>query len=306
VTDNAGRSQQQYVIRRQGEPERILFREELFIYRALVLGQDGILGIDPISAEANAIGARIASQDYAARFFQNDAQAGLVLQHPAHFEDKPARDRFIEGWQSASTGANRHKTRVLEWGIEAKTISMTNEQSQFLETQKYQDVDIARIFGIPPHRVGILDRATFSNIEQQAIEFVTDTLMAWAVRWHQAIKRDLILQPSIFAEHDFNALLRGDTEQRFRAYAIGRNWGWLSANDVRRAENMNSIDEGDDYLQPLNMVPAGEQGEPSGIGNQQPPAAPQRAPTDDSQGQLFESITSDSTQPTNGKAHDQH
>jgi HK97 family phage portal protein len=174
----------------------------------------------------------------------------MILQHPGHFKDKAARDRFVEGWQTASVGANRHKTRVLEYGMEPKTIAMTNEQSQFLETMRYQDTDIARMFNIPLHKISIMEATTFSNIEQQAIEYVTDTLMPWAVRWTQCIKRDLIRQRTVFAEQSFNALLRGDTEQRFRAYAIGRNWGWLSANDVRRKENENSIGEkGDEYDQ---------------------------------------------------------
>ena len=150
--------------------------------------------------------------------------------------------------------------------METETITMTNEQAQFLETQKYQDTDIARIFGVPQHKIGILERSSFDNIEQQAIEFVTDTLMPWAVRWHQSVQRDLIRQSSIFAEHNFNALLRGDTEQRFRSYAIARNWGWLSANDIRRKENENGIGpKGDTYLEPLNMVPAGDVREPSGM-----------------------------------------
>lgn len=265
--DNSGRKRMVFVVRRPGEPERTLLRSELFIYRALVTDRNGVLGIDPIMAEANAIGARLASQDYGARFFQNDAQAGLILKHPSNFKTKEDRDRFIEGWQRSSVGANRHRTRLLEFGMEPQTITMTNDQAQFLETQKYQDLDVARIFNMQPHKVGITDQMTFTNVEQQNIEHVTDTLMPWGERWKQSVKRDLILQPSIFAELNFTSLLKGDTEQRFRAYAIGRNWGWLSPNDVRRLENMNRIeDEGaDDYLRPLNMVPAGDPAEPSGM-----------------------------------------
>jgi HK97 family phage portal protein len=275
--DASGRTMTQFEIRKNGEPVRRLLRNELFIYRALVLGKDGVLGIDPIMAEANAIGARLASQEYGARFFQNDAQAGLLLKHPNHFKSKEDRDRFMEGWQMQSTGANRHKTRVLEFGMDTETISMTNEQSQFLETQKYQDLDIARIFNVQPHKIAITDQMTFTNVEAQNIEFVSDTLMPWAVRWHQGIKRDLIRQRSVFAEHNFASLLRGDTEARFRAHAIARNWGWASANDIRRKENENSIGpEGDIYLQPLNMSLAGEPAEPSGIGRE-PSEQPRQA-----------------------------
>ena len=272
ATDSRGRSQWQVVLSEPGTPTRRLLRSEVFVLRALMVDAGAPVGLDPICVEANAIGATLAATDYASRFFENDARPAGIIEHPGHFKDEESRGNFVKAWQRAFGGANRHRTGVLEHGMKYQQLGLTNEQAQFLETRKYQDVDIARIFRVPPHKVGILDRATFSNIEQQAIEFVTDTLRPWLVRWEQAISRDLILNRGrFFAEHNVNGLLRGDTEARFRAYAIGRNWGWLSANDVRRLENLNAIDEGDIYLQPQNMAAAGQMETDVGNGAQPGP-----------------------------------
>lgn len=223
--------------------------------------------MSPIDAARHSIGAQIAATEYAARFWANDARPGGIIKHPGHFKDADSKTNFIRAWQRALTGANRHKVNVLEHGMEYQETRLTNEQSQFLETRKYQNEDIARIFRLPPHKVGINEHSTFSNIEHQGLEFVTDTMLPWLKRWEQAIRRDLILEPErpvIFAEFNVDGLLRGDIESRYRAYAIGRNWGWLSVNEVRAKENLNGIGEdGDVYLQPLNMQPAGEPEEPS-------------------------------------------
>jgi HK97 family phage portal protein len=143
--------------------------------------------------------------------------------------------------------------------MEVITVGMTAEQAQFLETRKFQRNEIAAIFGVPPHKIGDLERATFSNIEHQAIEVVTDTIRPWAVAWEQAMTRDLFteeLRRTHMLAFNLDGLLRGDIESRYRAYATGRQWGWLSANDVREREDMNRIADGDLYLAPLNMVPA--------------------------------------------------
>lgn len=231
------------------------------------LAPDGVKALSPIDVEREAVGDAMAARDYSARYWANDGTPPSYIKHPSHFRDKESKDNFVRSWQAAQGGRNRHRTAVLEHGMELHTISLTNEQAQFLETRKYQDVDIARIFRVPPHKIGILDRATFSNIEQQSIEFVVDTLGPWLVCIEQAIKKHLIDDPQYFAEFNVNALLRGDILSRYQAYAIGRNWGWLSANDVRSMENQNSIGEdGDQYLRPTNMSPADSPAEPSGQG----------------------------------------
>lgn len=274
VKDASGRTQWQLEVREPGAPKRRLMRDELFVLRAMGIRRDcPWLGLDPITVESQSLGAALAAQDYAARFFANDARPSGIIKHPGSFKDPESRNTFQRAWARAFTGANRHRTAVLEHGLEYQAIGLDNEQAQFLDTRKYLDTDICRIFRVQPHKVGILDRSTFSNIEQQSIEFVVDTLMPWLVRWEQAIKRDLILRPRFFAEHNVMGLLRGDIVNRYKAYAIGRNWGWLSANDVRRFENMNSIgDQGETYLEPRNMMPAGDpsgQGQPDAAGDQQ-------------------------------------
>lgn len=259
-----------FEISEPGAPVRRKAREEFLVFRAMHTRPNSICGMDPITVERHSIGAALAAQDYAARFFANDAQAGGVIKHPGSFKDDESRNRFLAALRRARTGKNAHGTLLLEYGMEFIQTTITNEQAQFLETRKYHDTDIARIFRVPPHKIGILDRATFSNIEHQAIEFVVDTMLPWLVRFEQAVKRDLLYRSvdrEVMVEHNVNGLLRGDIRQRYEAYAIGRNWGWLSANDVRRLENMNSLgDEGDMYLRPLNMAPAGDPADPSGQG----------------------------------------
>lgn len=271
AVDNSGRSQYQIEYREPGAPMRRLLRDEVFILRALMVSPEcPVLGVDPLSASSRAIGAALAAQDYAGRFFQNDARPSGFIKHPGHFHSEDDRSVFRKAWDRAFSGVRRHGTAVLEHGMEYQSISVTPEQAQFLETRKHSDIDIARMMRVPPHKVGILDRATFSNIEHQALEFVTDTIMPWLIRWEQAIKKQLIVGRGFFAEHNVDGLLRGDLESRYRAYMTGRQGGWLSVNEIRRRENLPRIPSGgDEYLNPLNMEPAGgrEGGRPPGRTN---------------------------------------
>jgi hypothetical protein len=145
------------------------------------------------------------------------------------------------------------------------------EDAQFLETRKFTRSEIAGIYLVPPHKIGDLEHATFSNIEHQSLDFVVNTLRPWLVRWEQAISARLIGEverKSIFAEFNVDGLLRGDIQSRYQAYSVARNWGWLSRNDIRRMENMNMIEGGDDYLTPLNMTTLGAPApvQPAGAG----------------------------------------
>jgi HK97 family phage portal protein len=149
---------------------------------------------------------------------------------------------------------------VLEDGLTIERISMTADDSQFLETRKMSRSEIAGLFGVPAHMIGDMDRATFSNIEHQGIEFATHCIRPWAVNWEQALSRALFVAPWLyFAEFNLDALTRGDIKSRYDAYAVGRNWGWLSVNDIRSLENLNPIQGGDVYLEPLNMRRAGDE-----------------------------------------------
>ena len=147
-----------------------------------------------------------------------------------------------------------------------QAIGIPPEQAQFLETRKFQINEIARIFRIPPHMVGDLEKSSFSNIEQQSLEFVKYTLNPWVVRWEQSLQQSLLLpseKNSIFIKFNVDGLLRGDYQSRMNGYAVGRQNGWLSANDIRELEDMNRIpaeEGGDLYLVNGNMLPLSKAG----------------------------------------------
>lgn len=225
------------------------------------IGYDGVKGLSPIGLAREAVGLALATEEYGARFFGNGARPGGVLQHPGALSDR-ATEKLRASWAAMHQGLTQsHRIAILEEGMQYKQIGIPPEDSQFLETRQFQVNEIARLFRVPPHMIGDLTKSSFSNIEHQGLEFVIHTLRPWLVRWEQAVYRDLLTpteRKSFFAEHLVNALLRGDIETRFNAYAQGRQNGWLSANDIRELENLNPVDGGDIYLQPLNMIPAGE------------------------------------------------
>lgn len=223
------------------------------------LGFDGLVGYSPIAMAKNAIGLAIATEEYGAKFFANGAAPSGVLEHPGTIKD-PSRVR--EAWQSQFGGSsNSGKVAVLEEGMKYTPISISPEQAQFLETRKFQINEIARIFRVPPHMVGDLEKSSFSNIEQQSLEFVKYTLDPWVVRWEQSIMRGLLSpdeKKQYFAKFNVDGLLRGDYQSRMNGYAVGRQNGWMSANDIRELENMDRIpaeEGGDMYLINGNMLP---------------------------------------------------
>ena len=222
------------------------------------LGFDGLVGYSPIAMAKNAIGMAIACEEFGAKFFANGASPSGVLEHPGTIKD-PQRVR--EAWQSQFGGSsNAGKVAVLEEGMKYSPIGISPDQAQFLETRKFQIDEIARIFRVPPHMIGDLEKSTFSNIEQQSLEFVKYTLGPWVSRWEQAMSQSLLTpEERTRYEIHFNVdgLLRGDYESRMNGYAVGRQNGWLSANDIRELENMNRIPEeegGDLYLINGNMT----------------------------------------------------
>ena len=228
------------------------------------LGFDGLVGYSPIAMAKNAIGMAIACEEYGAKFFANGAAPGGVLEHPGTIKD-PGRVR--ESWQSTFGGSgNANKIAVLEEGMKYTPIGISPEQAQFLETRKFQINEIARIFRVPPHMVGDLEKSSFSNIEQQSLEFVKYTLEPWLVRWEQSIQRTPFSpeeKKRYFAKFNVEGLLRGDYASRMTGYATARQNGWMSANDIRELENMDRIpaeDGGDLYLINGNMLPLGNAG----------------------------------------------
>lgn len=222
------------------------------------LGFDGLIGYSPIAMAKNAVGMTLATEEYGASFFANGANPGGVLEHPGILKD-PSKVR--ESWNQVYQGTNNsHKVAVLEEGMIYKTIGIPPNEAQFLETRKFQINEIARLYRIPPHMVGDLEKSSFSNIEQQSLEFVKYTLDPWVVRFEQAFQKVLLLpdeKKTYFIKFNVDGLLRGDYQSRMNGYAIGRQNGWLSTNDIRRLEDMNPLSKeegGDLYLVNGNMT----------------------------------------------------
>ena len=223
------------------------------------LGFDGLVGYSPIAMAKNAIGLAIATEEFGSKFFANGAAPSGVLEHPGTIKD-PSRVR--EAWQSQFGGSgNSGKVAVLEEGMKYTPISISPEQAQFLETRKFQINEIARIFRVPPHMVGDLEKSSFSNIEQQSLEFVKYTLDPWVVRWEQSLSRSLLSEDEkkqYFFKFNLEGLLRGDYQSRMNGYAIARQNGWMSANDIRVLEDLDKLSPeqgGDLYLVNGNMLP---------------------------------------------------
>lgn len=258
-----------YIYTRSSEEAKIMEGATVYLTPRDVLhipglGFDGLVGYSPIAMAKNAIGLAIATEEYGAKFFANGAAPSGVLEHPGTIKD-PSRLR--ENWNSTFGGsANSGKVAVLEEGMKYTPISISPEQAQFLETRKFQIDEIARIFRVPPHMVGDLEKSSFSNIEQQSLEFVKYTLDPWVIRWEQSLSRALLNEDEkrkYFFKFNLEGLLRGDYESRMSGYATARQNGWMSANDIRELENLDKIpaeDGGDLYLINGNMLPLNKAG----------------------------------------------
>jgi len=216
------------------------------------LGFDGLVGYSPIAMAKNAVGLAIATEEYGAKFFANGAAPGGVLEHPGTIKDP---QKIKESWNAAYQGSvNSHRVAVLEEGMKYQPIGISPEQAQFLETRKFQINEIARIFRVPPHMLADLEKSSFSNIEQQSLEFVKYTLDPWVVRWEQSMCRALLMESEkskLFIKFNVDGLLRGDYVSRMSGYATARQNGWMSANDIRELENLDRIPAelgGDLYL----------------------------------------------------------
>lgn len=246
------------------------------------LCDDGLLGLGPIAQARESIGMALAAEQYGARFFGNDARPSIVFQVPGRMaaEDKK---RYIDAWATEYGRGGQHRPAVLDQGMTLNPFGVAPEDAQFLETRQFQVEEIARLFGVPPHMVGAVDKATSwgTGIEQQSIGFVTFTLGPWMTCWEQGLSRALLKESErdkYFFEFMADSLVRGDMKSRYDAYWIGRQMGVWSANDIRDRENANRLpgEIGDIYWQPSNMTPAGTQPEPK-------PAlpAPKAQPEDD-------------------------
>ncbi len=245
---------------RDGTKERILTRQQVFHLPGL--SYDGVIGLSPIEYAATSIRLGLSYEQFGINFYKNGANSSGVFSFPNALSEQ-AYQRLKSDLTKNYTGlVNTGKPMLLEEGADFKPLTIKPVDAELLANKKFQTTDVARIYRVPPHMVGDLDRATFSNIEQQSLEFVMYTMLPWFCRWEQAINAQLLTRQERMAgyyiEFKVDGLLRGDAASRATAYATGRQWGWLSVNDIRRLENMNPIPNGDIYLQPLNMGEAGK------------------------------------------------
>ena len=233
------------------------------------LGFDGYSGYDVVSYHKEAIAYGIAVKEYGSRFFSGDGAPGGVLEHPKALSDL-AKKHLQESWSAGHTGLKQaHRMAILEEGMQWKQQAVDPKQAQALEVQKYTVDDCSRIFQIPPHMLGSMDRATFNNIEEQNLKFLAMTMLYWFRKWEQEVNYKLFMPSEkgrLFAEILVDALLRGNIKSRYEAYAIGRNGGWLCVDDIREKENMNPLPDGKGqiFLEPLNMKEAGTGADDSG------------------------------------------
>ena len=221
---------------------------------------EGVVGVSPIVAAREAIGSALAADEYAARYFANNATTGLHAKHPGRLTED-AKEYLKQSLAEYAKLENKFKSIVTEEGLEIDTLGKTNEESQFLETRNFSVEEVARIYRVPAVLIGHPDKTmTYASAEQMFLSFVQHTIRPWCVRLEQSMDRYLIPEddrPEYFYEHNLNALLRGDTKARFEAYSKARQWGWLSVNEIRAMENLNAIEDGDVYLEPQNMQEPG-------------------------------------------------
>lgn len=225
----------------------------------------GDLGLSPVGVARETIGMGLAAEEYAARFFRNNASPGGVLSAPGELSDT-VFNRLSAQWKKLHEGnKNAHKTAILEAGTTWTSIGMDHTDAQFLELRQFSVTEIARLYNVPPHMIQDITKQSSwgAGIEAQGIGFVVFSLAPWLIRLEKTINRTVFrFQPDVYVKFKLDALQRGDIKTRYLAYSIGRQWGFLSVNDIRRLEDMDPIEGGDEYLVPLNMSPADEAGDP--------------------------------------------
>lgn len=218
---------------------------------------DGVIGFSPIGYHRNTIGLSLATEAHGGRIFRNGARPGGILTHPSKLSDE-ALEHLRQSWAASHGGENAGGTAILEEGMDFKAVSMTNEDAQYLETRKFQRGLICGIFRVPPHMVADLEKATFSNIEHQSIEFAKYSILPWAVRIETAFRRALLTPEQRAAGLHIRLVLdgleRADIKTRYESYSIAVQNGILSPNECRALENRRPREGGDTFLQPLNMT----------------------------------------------------
>lgn len=233
--------------------------EQKRVFHIPGLGFDGLVGYSPLHMARETLANSIALREYGSRVLERDARPGVILTHPKTLSDT-ARDHLKDSWQATHGGfTNAGRTAVLEEGITVTTLGLPREDMLFIEGQKWQVSEVARWLRLAPHKIGDLERATFSNIEEQNIDHVSSTLQSWLTRWEQQIDKDLLPEPDLFAEHLMDAALRGTTLERYQAYQTAINSKAMTPNEWRELENWNPVPWGDEPIStPNNSAPTEE------------------------------------------------
>jgi HK97 family phage portal protein len=219
---------------------------------------DGLTGVSPVSYAATAINLGLSAEQYGLNYFGNGANLGGTLETAAELTDNQIK-AIQNAWEGASGVDNSHKVKLLPFGLKYSPLTINNQDSQFIDSRRFSVEEICRIYKVPQHMVQSLERATFSNIEQQSLDFYQNTIRPWIVKIEQQINRKLFLTSEKYkftCEFNLDGLLRADIQTRYAAYSVGRQQGFLSVNEIREKENLNPIPNGDIYLSPLNMTPA--------------------------------------------------
>jgi HK97 family phage portal protein len=254
-----------YIANRNGGEQEVPAKNMLYVPG---LSIDGVTGLSTIGYARETIGTALATERHGARFFRNSARPSLIIQRP---KDAPvwsheAAQAFVDSIKAAWGGANTSTVGMLEDGMTANALTINAKDAQFLETRDYTRSQIAGVFRVPPHKIGDLSRATFSNIEHQSLEYLSDSLLPRLVRWEQALTRALLTeaeQEEFFFEFLVDALLRADFKTRMDGYAVAIQNGIMNPNEARSKENMNPRDGGDEFLRPANMVPSNAPANPA-------------------------------------------
>ncbi|MCJ8337582.1 MAG: phage portal protein [Pseudomonadales bacterium] len=222
---------------------------------------DGYVGLSPLQTNKDVIGLALATEEHASAVFSRGTTMSGVIERPEKagtINTQEGIDRVLNSFAERNSGlANLFSVGLLQEGMQYKQLSMDNEKAQLIQSRNFNVVDICRLFKIPPHMIQHLEKASFNNIEHQGLQFVTNTLLPWLKRREAAMMRDLLLpgeRKNLYIEFNVSSLMRGDQKSRYESYAIGRQWGFLSVNDIRRMENMPPIAGGGKYLTPLNMA----------------------------------------------------
>ena len=231
------------------------------MHHVKVFSLDGYIGSSPIQTNADVLGLNLAVEEHASQVFRRGTTMSGVIERPKDaptIKSQDAIDRLLAKWTDRYSGVrNAFSVALLQEGMSYKQLSQDNEKAQLLQSRQWGVEEVCRLYKIPPHMVQMLAKATNNNIEHQGLQFVMYTLLAWLKRHEGALMRDLLLpseRSDLYIEFNVSGLLRGDQKSRYESYALGRQWGWLSVNDIRRMENLPPIAGGDKYLTPLNMV----------------------------------------------------